>query len=62
MELPENGLHKLVDGIKLAEEGVKEMERLQIEHAEEKETQQTEKAEQKRKLTKNQKWLRRMKN
>ncbi|TGO24544.1 hypothetical protein BPAE_0100g00120 [Botrytis paeoniae] len=60
LELLEGGLQKLVDGIKVADEGVKEVKRLQVAHAQEKQTYQEEKVEQDRKITETEKEIRRM--
>ncbi|TGO08221.1 hypothetical protein BTUL_0220g00120 [Botrytis tulipae] len=55
LELLEGGLQKLVDGIKVADKGTKEVKRLQAVNNEEKERHQMEKAEKERKITETEK-------
>ncbi|KAF7910215.1 uncharacterized protein EAE98_012170 [Botrytis deweyae] len=51
LELLEGGLQKLVDGIKVADEGAKEVKRLHAVNSEEKETHEMENEEKERKIT-----------
>ncbi|TGO75093.1 hypothetical protein BELL_0235g00160, partial [Botrytis elliptica] len=60
LELLEGGLQKLVDGIEVADEGAKEVKRLQAVNNEEKETHQMEKEEKERKITETEREVKRL--
>ncbi|KAF7888719.1 uncharacterized protein EAF02_003260 [Botrytis sinoallii] len=60
LELLEGGLQKLVDGIKVADEGAKEVKRLQAVNNEEKETHQMEKEEKEREITETEREVKRL--